>query len=89
MARLFGAILVLLAGVSALHGGFRSPESLVRNLYAYYGDRTSDLSNGLARDAATARQFFDPGVHVAWNHSKAEPYDFLVQPSIIVAARSR
>ena len=79
MARLFGVILVLLAGVSALQAGFRSPASLVRNLYAYYGDRSSDLSNGLPRDAATARQFFDPGVRVAWNRSKTEPYDFFVQ----------
>ena len=79
MARLFGAILVLLAGVSALQAGFRSPESLVRNLYAYYGDRSSELSSGLPRDAATARAFFDPSVRGAWSRSKTEPYDFFVQ----------
>jgi hypothetical protein len=79
MTRLFGAILVLLAGVSALQAGFRSPESLVRNLYAYYGDRSSDLSSGLPRAAATARQFFDPSLRGAWSRSKAEPYDFFVQ----------
>ena len=33
--------------------GFRSPESLVRNVYAYYGDRTSALSSGLPHDAET------------------------------------
>jgi hypothetical protein len=79
MARLFGAILVLLAGASALQAGFRSPESLVRNLYAYYGDRSSDLSSGLPRDAATARQFFDQSLHGAWSRSRTEPYDFFVQ----------
>jgi hypothetical protein len=79
MARLFGAILVLLVGVSAVQAGFRSPESLVRNLYAYYGDRSSELSSGLPRDAATARQFFDPAVRGAWSLSKKQPYDFFVQ----------
>jgi hypothetical protein len=44
-------------GLAPLHAGFRSPESLVRNVYAYYGDRSSELSSGLPRDADTARQF--------------------------------
>jgi hypothetical protein len=79
MTRVFAAILVLLAGVSVLQAGFRSPESLVRNLYAYYGDRSSDLSSGLPRDAATARQFFDPTVRGAWSLSRTQPYDFFVQ----------
>jgi hypothetical protein len=79
MARLFGAILVLLAGISALQAGFQSPESVVRNLYAYYGDRSSELSSGLPRDADTARQFFDPSVLRAWRGSNTEPYDFFVQ----------
>ena len=59
--------------------GFRSPESLVRNVYAYYGDRSSDLSSGLPRDSATARQFFDPSLRQAWITLKNQPYDFLVQ----------
>jgi hypothetical protein len=79
MARLFGAILILLAGVSALRAGFQSPESVVRNLYAYYGDRSSELSSGLPRDTATASQFFDRSVREAWSRSKTEPYDFFVQ----------
>jgi hypothetical protein len=79
MTRLFGAILVLLAGASALQAGFRSPESLVRNLYAYYGDRSSELSSGLPRDDTTAREFFDPSMRGAWSGSKTEPYDFFVQ----------
>ena len=81
MRRLFGAILVLLAGfgVTTAEAGFRSPESLVRNVYGYYGDRTSDLSSGLPRDAVTAQQFFDPGLRQAWDRSKHLPYDFFVQ----------
>jgi hypothetical protein len=74
---LIAAILVALCGPA--EAGFRSPESLVRNLYAYYGDRSSDLSSGLPRDAATARQFFDRSLRVAWISSKNQPYDFLVQ----------
>ncbi len=67
------------AGVSCAQAGFRSPESLVRNVYAYYGDRSSALSSGLPRDADTARQFFDPSLRDAWRSSKNPPYDFLVQ----------
>ena len=53
MARIFAAVLVLITGLGILPvaAGFRSPESLVRNVYAYYGDRSSDLSNGLPRDS--------------------------------------
>jgi hypothetical protein len=81
MARVVGTLLVLLAGLglSAVQAGFRSPESLVRNVYAYYGDRSSDLSSGLPRDPATARQFFDQSLRGAWSSLKDQPYDFLVQ----------
>jgi hypothetical protein len=81
MTKILAAFLALLAGLSAstAGAGFRSPESLVRNVYAYYGDRSSDLSNGLPRDSATARQFFDPSLQAAWISLKKEPYDFLVQ----------
>ena len=78
MTRILAAILVLLAGPGA-HAGFRSPESLVRNVYAYYGDRTSELSSGLPRDEETARRFFDPGLRVAWISRGKQPYDFFVQ----------
>jgi hypothetical protein len=73
------AILALAAGALPLEAGFRSPESLVRNVYAYYGDRSSELSNGLPRDADTARQFFDPSLRQAWSAPRHPPYDFLVQ----------
>jgi hypothetical protein len=81
MARLFGAFLAAFAGLAAscVEAGFRSPESLVRNVYAYYGDRSSDLSSGLPRDSATAQQFFDRSLHGAWSASQHAPYDFLVQ----------
>ena len=80
-ARFVQAMLVLATGLglSSLEAGFRSPESLVRNVYAYYGDRSSDLSSGLPRDAATASQFFDPSLRGVWGSQQKQPYDFLVQ----------
>jgi hypothetical protein len=65
-------------GISA-EAGFRSPESLVRNVYAHYGAGSTDLSTGLPRDPATARQFFDPSLRAAWTAKSSQPYDFLVQ----------
>ena len=53
--------------------------TLVRNVYAYYGDRSSELSSGLPRNAETARQFFDPTLREAWLSSRKTPYDFMVQ----------
>jgi hypothetical protein len=81
MSRILNALLVLLAviGVSGAEAGFRSPESLVRNVYAHYGKGTPDLSRGLPRDDTTARQFFDPSLRPLWKAVKGEPYDFLVQ----------
>ena len=81
MAKVVGTLLVLLAGLglSTVQAGFRSPESLVRNVYAYCGDRSSDLSSGLPRDPATSRQFFDQSLRGAWSSLKDQPYDFLVQ----------
>jgi hypothetical protein len=81
MAKLVGTVLALLLGlgITAAQAGFRSPESLVRNVYAYYGDRSSDLSSGLPRDTAAAEQFFDPSLRGAWQIAKNQPYDFLVQ----------
>ncbi len=66
-------------GLSTAEAGFRSPESLVRNVYAYYGNGSPSLSNGLARDSATAEQFFDPSLRIAWTALKNPPYDFFVQ----------
>jgi hypothetical protein len=76
---LAGLILPVLIGIPDAQAGFRSPESLVRNVYAYYGDRSSELSSGLPRDADTARHFFDPSLREAWHASRQAPYDFLVQ----------
>jgi hypothetical protein len=81
MPRIFGAVLVLFAalGASTVEAGFNTPESLIRNLYAHYGKGAPELSGGLDRDEATARQFFDPSLGKAWASLKTEPYDFLVQ----------
>ena len=81
MAKFLAAMLMMLAGfgIPPAEAGFRSPESLVRNVYAYYGDRSSDLSNGLPRDVATVQRFFDPSLREAWRSLGKPPYDFLVQ----------
>jgi hypothetical protein len=78
MAKLVLTILMLYAGfaVMPLEAGFRSPESLVRNVYAYYGDRSSDLSSGLPHDPDTVRQFFDPSLREAWIASRKPPMTF-------------
>jgi hypothetical protein len=73
------SLLIVPCGVSGANAGFRSPESLVRNVYAYYGDRTSPVSSGLPHDAETAQQFFDSSLRDAWLSPNKAPYDFLVQ----------
>ena len=79
--RELAGIAALFAGLwlAAAEAGFRTPESLVRNVYAYYGEGAPELSKGLPRDEATTRQFFDPGLRKAWSAPRTEPYDFLVQ----------
>ena len=79
--RELAGIVALFAGLwlIAAEAGFRTPESLVRNVYAYYGEGAPELSRGLPRDDATARQFFDPPLRQAWLAPRTEPYDFLVQ----------
>jgi hypothetical protein len=79
--RIPAAIVVLLIGlgISSAEAGFRSPESLIRNVYAHYGNGVPELSRGLPRDEATARQFFDPSLRAKWTAPHSEPYDFLVQ----------
>ena len=79
MRRFFAAISILLCGLATAGAGFRTPESLVRNIYAYYGGGAPDLSHGLPHDEATTQKFFDPSLHKAWRALKNEPYDFLVQ----------
>ena len=76
---LVGLILTVCVGIPDAEAGFRSPESLVRNVYAYYGNRTSVLSSGLPHDAETAQQFFDASLREAWLARSKAPYDFLVQ----------
>ncbi|MDH6258218.1 hypothetical protein [Bradyrhizobium sp. BR13661] len=79
--RELAGILALFAGLwlAVAEAGFRTPESLVRNVYAYYGKGAPELSKGLPRDEITTRQFFDPSLRKAWSAPRSEPYDFLVQ----------
>ena len=77
---LLGALLLMLCGFGAsAEAGFRSPESLVRNVYAHYGRGVPELSQGLPRTPEAARQFFDASLRNAWVSVKSAPYDFLVQ----------
>jgi hypothetical protein len=80
MAKLGLAIFILLTGLAGarLEAGFRSPESLVRNVYAFYGNGSPGLSGGLPHDPETTRQFFDRTLQKDWVSAKP-PYDFLVQ----------
>jgi hypothetical protein len=79
MPKISGVIALLLTVIAVAEAGFRSPESLVRNVYGYYGKGSAEFSHGLPRDSATAEQFFDPSLRRAWSSHKSEPYDFLVQ----------
>jgi hypothetical protein len=81
VTRTFAILLSVFAALAALaaEAGFRTPESAVRNVYAYYGKGAPDLSRGLPRDEATAQKFFDPSLRSAWLARRTEPYDFLVQ----------
>jgi hypothetical protein len=75
------AIALFLLGAGPAAAGFKSPESLVRNVYAHYGSGASELSKGLPRNSETAEKFFDPTLRSAWVAPRREPYDFLVQGS--------
>ena len=75
------AALALFLVAAPAAAGFKSPESLVRNVYAHYGSGTTELSRGLPRNAETAAKFFDPTLRSAWITPRREPYDFLVQGS--------
>jgi hypothetical protein len=74
MAKRIAAMLALLAGliVSSAEAGFRSPESRVRNVYAYYSNGNSELSQGLPRDTETAEKFFDSLAAVSRATSKLD-----------------
>jgi len=79
MPKISGVIALLLTAIPVAEAGFRSPESLVRNVYAYYGNGSAEFSHGLPRDAAIAELFFDRSLRRAWSSQNSEPYDFLVQ----------
>lgn len=82
--RAAGLVLIVLAAAmpwlpQPAAAGFQSPESLVRNVYAWYGESSPGYAGGLPRDADTARQFFDPALRRLWLAAKEPPYDFFVQ----------
>jgi len=89
--RTFAIGIAVFAGLCALEAeaGFRTPESLVRNVYAYYGSGAPDLSHGLPHDEATTERFFDPSLRQAWRGLRNEPYDFLVQSTTWKIGRRR
>ncbi len=78
-ALVIGMIGTSLAAVVPASAGFRTPQSLVQNLYAFYGEGSPEYSHGLPHDAETARRFFQPGLARAWIEAKPPPFDFLVQ----------
>jgi hypothetical protein len=63
----------------AAAAGFRTPQSLVQNLYAWYGEGSPDFSHGLPHDEAIARRFFQAPLARAWMDDTQRPFDFLVQ----------
>lgn len=75
----FSLVVAAFAAAATAGAGFRSPESLIRNVYAHYGKGSAEFSNGLPRDEDTARQFFDSSLRGAWTALHDAPYDFLVQ----------
>jgi hypothetical protein len=80
MAKFVLTIIVVFGfAVMPLEAGFRSPESLIRNVYAHYGQGSPGFSAGLPHDYDTARRFFDSTLQADWASSKRLPYDFLVQ----------
>jgi hypothetical protein len=77
--KLLAAIAIAIFSTLPAQAGFRSPESLIRNVYAYYGKGSAEHSKGLPQNAETAEQFFDRSLRSAWVAPRNQPYDFLVQ----------
>ena len=77
--KLLAAITLWIFAAIPAQAGFRSPESLVRNVYAYYGKGSAEHSKGLPHNAETAEQFFDRSLRSIWAAPRNQPYDFLVQ----------
>ena len=77
--KFLAAIAIAIFSSPPAQAGFRSPESLIRNVYAYSGKGSADHSKGLPHNAETAEQFFDRSLRSAWAAPRNQPYDFLVQ----------
>ena len=77
--KFLAAITLWIFAALPAQAGFRSPESLIRNVYAYYGKGSAEHSKGLPHNAETAEQFFDRSLRSVWAAPRNQPYDFLVQ----------
>jgi hypothetical protein len=77
--KFLAAIALWIFAAVPAQAGFRSPESLIRNIYAYYGKGSAEHSTGLPHNAETAEAFFDRSLRSAWVAPRDQPYDFLVQ----------
>ena len=75
------AILVALASFAAqpAQAGFRSPESLVRNVYAHYGRGVSESLRRVAARRRDRAPVFRTGLARCVDRPRDQPYDFLVQ----------
>ena len=66
--------------LSPAQAGFRSPESLIRNVYAYYGKGASESLEGIAAQTPRPRDSSSTAACAARGPRRAmQPYDFLVQ----------
>jgi hypothetical protein len=79
MVALALAVPVFYIPAALAQSGFRTPESLVRNVYAHYGRGSPEFSQGLGHDPATAARFLDAPLRQRWIAATDAPYDFLVQ----------
>ena len=73
------ALLLTLAPVALTtpaQAQFPAPEDGVRAVYAFYAPADS---KGFPRDAATAKQFFDPALTKLWLAAKHIDADFFIQ----------
>src|SRR5438552_10074070 len=77
--KILAAITLWIFAALPAQAGFRSPKSLIRNVYAYYGKGSSEFSKGLPRNAEIAEAFFDRSLRGVWIAPRDQPYDFLVQ----------
>jgi hypothetical protein len=72
-------VALAVAGPTPADAGFKTPESLIQNLYAFYGDRSSELSSGFPRDPAIYRAFYSRELEQLALAAKPVQHDFFIQ----------